>query len=153
EQRSPVLALERLGPALRRRAVDAPGLDLADVVGRAGLQDQVHAFPRLEAETHVELARLILRRLPLEPGADVLVRRDVEEPRLRTVRRRRPVLASPGRRTEVDPLAGHGFVREVVLGPAGLRIQPGEHVLVYVGLRVDEADRVLGALEEPQVAV
>jgi len=45
------------------------------------------------------------------------------------------------------------LLREVVLGPARLRVEPCDHVVAHVGLRVDEPDVVLRALEEPQVPI
>ena len=90
---------------------------------------------------------------PVIVAAEILVGRDVDHPRLRAERDRRPVLAAPERRAEFRRLAGAGLVGRIDVGPSGLRIEALEHVLLHVRLAFDELDRAVRALEKPQIAV
>jgi len=84
---------------------------------------------------------------------EIIVGWDIEQTRLRAVGHRRPIFAAPQRRAELGVLPGPRLARGVDLGPAGLRVELHEHVLLYEGLAVDEIDLVGGALKHPQIAV
>src|SRR5438552_240414 len=127
--------------------IEIPGLQLADVVG-AGNHLQ-HVF----SDAHETLASDVFRGFAGELGAEVVVGGDVEHPRLRAVRGRRPILAAPQARTELGALVGARLARLIDLGPSGPGIEPLEHVLAHVGLAGDELDLAVGALELPEIAV
>src|SRR5204863_6935081 len=63
------------------------------------------------------------------------------------------VLAAPERRAEVDFLARSRFARGIDVGPSRLWIEALEDVLLHVRLTVDEVDRAVRALHEPEIAV
>ena len=99
------------------------------------------------------LAGLVGDRPSDQCGAQVFVRRDIQQPGLRAVRRRRPVLAAPGSRAEIRQLAGAGLVFLGHDRMAGLRVQAGECVVIDEGLAGDEVDRPRGAFQHPQIPV
>src|SRR5439155_17187776 len=116
-----------------------------DVVG-AGTH--LHHVFRDALET---LALHVFRGLAGELCAEVVVGGDVEHPRLRAVRGRRPILAAPQARTELGGLAGARLARLVDVGPSGPGIETLEHVLAHVGLAGNEVDLVARALELPEI--
>src|SRR6266705_6997140 len=127
--------------------IEIPGLQLADVVG-AG--NHLHHVLSDALET---LALHVFRGFAGELCAEVVVGGDVEHPRLRAVRGRRPILAAPQARTELGGLVGARLAALVDIGPSGPGIETLEHVLAHVGLAGNEVDLVVRALELPEIAV
>ena len=77
------------------------------------------------------------------------MRRNVQEARLRTVRRRWPVFAPPERGAKIDRLA-HGQPTFWIVGRAsGFWDRTRKHILFDKGFGVNKLDRISGALEQP----
>src|SRR5437879_8465370 len=146
EDRTPI-ERRQVGRPYLFAGIEIPGLQLADVVG-AG--NHLH---HVLSDAHETLALHVFRGFAGELGAEIVVGGDVEHPRLRAVRGRRPILAAPQARTELGGLAGARLARLVDVGPSGPGIATLEHVLAYVGLAGNEVDLAAGALELPEIAV
>src|SRR6185437_15023303 len=76
--------------------------------------------------------------------------RDIDEAGLRAIGRRRPVLAAPQRRAEIDALADRRLVLGIDGELAGLWVERLPHIAVDEGPAGDEADLVGAALEHPE---
>ena len=99
-------------------------------------------------------ARLVLHLPALDDAAEVVVRGNVEQARLRAVSRRRPVLSAPERRAERRRRSRCRLVVLVVRRSPGLGVDAGEDVLIHVRPRVHERDAPAPlTLEDPEVAV
>src|SRR4029077_2166807 len=83
-------------------------------------------------------------------AAEILVGRNIDQAGLRTIRRRRPVLAAPQRRTEIDPLAEARLVLRVDNGLAALRLD----AFPDVGMNISPAGYIVDpfrlALQDPE---
>ena len=146
QHRAPVLRLgELVGPDLLAGR-EVPRLQLAEMVGAVHHED-------LGRSAGEPLAGDVLDFAADDGRAQVLVGGHVEVAGLRAVGGRGPVFAAPQRGAEGRRPVGAGLALRVVLGPAGHRVDGREHVLVHVGLGVDEGDGVRTALEQPQIAV
>ena len=86
-----------------------PRLQFTEMIGAGtNLQTDIFGFrpqPKLTFNQRHLLAG--------KASAEILVGRDVDKAGLRTIRRRRPILAAPQRRTELNPLAGNRLVSRV----------------------------------------
>src|SRR5207253_4074867 len=101
----------------------------------------------------IALSRRVGGRFAGDRAAQIFIGRDIEQPRLRAVGDRRPVLAAPKRRTEIRLLAGPGLTGRVDIRPARFRVELEENVLLHKRFAVDEVDLVPTTLEHPQIAV
>src|SRR6266568_2333808 len=126
--------------------VDVPGLQLTDVIGTGdNLQDVLR-------DAHEALAHDVFGGFARQLRAQVLVGRDVHQPRPRAEGNRRPVLATPQAWAELRGLVDAGLLRFVNVRPPGLGIEALEHILAHIGLAGHEVDLSAGALEVPDVA-
>src|SRR5713226_5464281 len=133
--------------------IQVPGLQLAKMIGRtrAGAnrpEDALHFVSNIES-AGVGLRHDTLR----EKGADVVIRRDVQELRLWAPGLRWPVLAAADARTEFTALFGTRTLRFVDDGPPRLRVNRFEHVVIRERKGVEELQLSLIAIQDPEVSI
>src|SRR5262245_22010554 len=145
-QHWPPIERRQIGGPYLLAAVDVPSLQLADMIGAI---DHHHD---ILGHAHVALADDVFRRLARELVAQVIVGWDIYQPRVRTERDRRPILAAPKAWTELRRLAGAGLAFLVDVRPTSLGVEALEYILAHIGSTGHEVDLVRGALEVPDVA-
>src|SRR6202008_1659473 len=107
--------------------VQVPGLQLADVVLSTGASPD-RPEDVVDPVTHIDPLGVLVRDLSLrQEGAEVVVRRDVEEFCLRAPRLGWPVFAATNARAEFGTLCGARSLGLVDGGTAGLRVDRCEH--------------------------
>ena len=149
QQRAPVEGLEVRRPDFLA-GFQVPRLNLADVIRTL---DIVHLDVG-DRYAKPQVTRGIRHVLADQRAAQIVVGRNVEQAGIRIVRLRRPILAAPQRRAEVDLFTYDRLVGFVVGRPAGVRIDAGEDVLADIFMGIDKAD--IGAratVEQPQITV
>src|SRR5437660_861385 len=152
QQRRPEDGFEVVLPDTLAR-VQVPGLKLAKMIGRtrAGAnrpEDALHFVSDIEP-AGVRLRHDTLR----EKGADVVIRRDVQELRLWAPCFRYPVLAAADARAEFTALFGTRTLRFVDDGPPRLRVNRREHVVIRKRQGVEKLELSLIAIQDPEVSV
>src|SRR5690242_19646524 len=113
-----------------------------------GPEDAFHFVSNIES-AGVRLRHDTLR----EKGADVVIRRDVQELRLWSPDLGWPVLAAADARAKPTALFGTRTLRFVDDGPPRLRVNRCEHVVIRKRKRVEELQPSLIALQNPEVSI
>src|SRR6185295_17100965 len=152
QKRRPEDRLEVVLPDALAR-IQVPGLKLAKMIGgtcaRAnGPEDAFHLISDIESGG-VRLRNVTLR----EKSADVVVRGNVEQLRLRAPCLRWPVLAAADARTEFAALVGTRTPRFIDHGSARLRVNRLEHVVVGERKGVEKLQLSLSAIQNPEVSI
>src|SRR5439155_9763755 len=97
-----------------------------------------------------QLARIQRHLLAAKASAEIVVSRDVDQSGFLAVGRRRPVLAAPQRRTELNPFANNRFVRGVDDRLTDLGLDAFPDIGVNIGPAGYVADLVRLALQDPE---
>ena len=123
-----------------------PRLQLAEMIG-AGTNLQTDIFglgpePKLAGNQRHLLAG--------KAAAEILVGRNVDQAGLLAIGRRRPILAAPQRRAELNPLADDRLVVRVDDRPAGLGLDAFPDIGINERPAGDIVDAVRLALEHPE---
>ena len=150
ENGAPVVALKRRSPDFLA-SIQVPGLEFADVVFGIRMWQQFKIV--WKANAHVELAGPIRCLSAGQRAAQILIRRNIEQPSLGIVRGWRPVFAAPRRRTVLGPFAYARNFLGIILGAASLWIDTFEDVLTNEGLGFNEINLVRTAFQGPEITV
>src|SRR5229473_577158 len=133
--------------------IQIPGLKLAEMIGSTrgganGPEDALHFV------SNIEPVDAVLRHITLrQKGADVVVRRDVQELRLRTPRLWRPVLSTSDARAELGALRDARTLRFIEDRSSRLRVNRREHVVVGEPEGVEKLQLSLIAIQNPEVSI
>src|SRR6266852_2375427 len=133
--------------------IQIPGLKLAEMIGGTrgganGPEDALHFV------SNIEPVDAVLRHITLrQKGADVVVRRDVQELRLRTPRLRRPVLSTSDARAELGALRDARTLRFIEDRSSRLRVNRRENVVVGEPEGVEKLQLSLIAIQNPEVSI
>src|SRR5260370_2449668 len=116
--------------------------------GANGPEDSLPFVPTIDT------VEAVLRHIPLrEKGADVVVRRDVQELRLWTPRLGRPVLSTSDARAEFGALRDTRTLRFIDDRSSRLRVNRREHVVVGEREGVEKLQLSPIAIQNPEVSI